>query len=401
MTARLSRHTFILIISNLGGAALSFALTVIIGRSLGESGLGQYAVVMAWVFPLSLLVEGGLGTLATRDLARSETQTGSYLRAITLGRLWLGLPILAGLILTAPFLSRDAAIVTGLYISAPLVLILPFFGMFTAVFRARGAMYPIPWLNIGMLVAQVALTAWVFSSGGSIIEAFIVNVATSAGQLVGAWAVYRWRFFVQAHHADIPALALLRRALPFALAAFFVTLQMRLGVLMLEQIAGTAEAGQFSAANRIIEAGRMLPNAFFGALLPALSGLAENPSVLRQTMRRAMWLLAGFGLAAAVPLLVLAQWIIALIYGDAFLPAVPVLQIHAGVLLLGVLRGGQTLYCYATGREQRVNLVNGLAVIAYLLLSLWLIPPMGAVGAALALLLVEGGTLLILRQFSG
>jgi len=67
-------------------------------------------------------------------------------------------------------------------------------GAFTAIFRARQAMWPIPSLNVGMLVIQVALTAVVFLAGGSVLAALIVNTVTSAGQLVAAWAVWRWKF---------------------------------------------------------------------------------------------------------------------------------------------------------------------------------------------------------------
>src|SRR5215813_4595942 len=93
MIARLSRNTFTLLIGNIGGAGLSFLLSVLIGRALGKDGLGIYSVVLAWVFPLNLLVEFGLGTLATRDVSQDASAGGSYLRAMAAARLWLGIPV--------------------------------------------------------------------------------------------------------------------------------------------------------------------------------------------------------------------------------------------------------------------------------------------------------------------
>jgi O-antigen/teichoic acid export membrane protein len=402
MTARLSRHTLLLLVSNVGGAALSFALSVLIGRALGGVGLGAYTVVLAWVFPLSLLVEFGLSTLATREIAKDEQTAADYLDAMTRARLLLGGIATAALIVLAPFLSADSLVITGLIISAPMIIILPFFSAFTAVFKARGAMWPIPYLNIGMLAAQVILTALAFLTGGGVIAAMIVNVVTSAGQLLAAWAIWRWKFApsAPAKLRSAPTLTrLLRQAWPFALAALFAALQTRISVILLDNIASTADVGYYAAASRFVEAGRMIPNAFFGALFPALAALALKPDLLRSTFNRAMIGLTVFGVLAGLAALLLAPSLITFAYGDSFAPAAPVLQVLMWSLLFSLLRGGRTLYWYALGREQQVNVVNGAVIVLQLALSLWLIPRLGAVGAAWALLAVEvAGLALLWRE---
>lgn len=402
MFARLSRHTALLLMSNLGGAALSFALSVIIGRWLGSDGLGSYSVVLAWVYPLSMVVEFGLATLATRDLSQDSAAASAYLHAITKARLVFGGVAFVALVAFAPLLSDDPRIVSGLVISAPLVIILPLYSTFTALFKARGAMWPIPYLNLGMLAAQVILTALFLASGGDILEALIANVVTSALQLAAAWALWRWRF--ERHAARVVggvALSdLVRRAWAFALAALFAALQVRLSIILLEQLAGTEAVGYFAAANRFVEAGRMIPNAFFGALFPALSSLAAQPIRLQRTFSRAMWGLGAFGLLAALGAFVAAPALIEFSYGSAFLPTVPVLNILMVALVLSLLRGGRTLYHYAQGREQQVNLVNGMVIVIQTALSLWLIPRLSASGAAWALVVVEAAALALLwRDF--
>jgi O-antigen/teichoic acid export membrane protein len=121
-----------------------------------------YATALAWVFPLSLAADFGLGTLITREVAAAPGSASDYLRSAAAARLWLGGALMLLLMFAAPFLSSNPAVVLGLQISAPLIVILPSFGGFTAVFRARQDMWPIAWLNLGMLGAQVALTALVF-----------------------------------------------------------------------------------------------------------------------------------------------------------------------------------------------------------------------------------------------
>jgi O-antigen/teichoic acid export membrane protein len=285
------------------------------------------------VYPLNLLVEFGLGTLMTRDLAAQPETTPDYLRVVVSTRLLLGGVVMLALLAAAPLISADPLVVAGLHVSAPMVIILPLFSTFTAVFRARQAMLPVMWLNLGMLAAQVALTALILAAGGGVVAALIVNTATSTGQLAAAWVWYRVRFSFHKdawlmppdvktsgyqtakstkgtekptssafspfsglvisaagrfnvwrhkleHNPEKPAIersqrarvaALLGRAAPFALAGVFVALQGRLTVILLESYTATAEVGYFAAANRFVEAARLLPNAFFGALFPALS----------------------------------------------------------------------------------------------------------------------------------
>lgn len=401
----LSRNTLALLVSNVGGAVVLFFLSALIGRSLGTTGLGVYTVALAWVFPLSLLVEFGLGTLMTRDIAQDSTLAPAYLETVTRSRLLIGGAAMLLLIVAAPLISSDPQIIAGLHISAPLVVISPFYSGFTAVFRARGEMAAIPYLTIGMLVAQLLLTAIVFLAGGGVIAALVVNTLTSAGQLVAAWAIYRWRFDTphrlpplhdvergrqpKVAGGEVSLLPLLRRAFPFALAALFAALQVRLSVILLERLASTAEVGYFSAASRFVEAARTIPNAYFGALFPALSALAVDAYRMRRTFRRSLFGLGAFGVAAGLGFTLLSLPVVTLTYGGAFGSAALVLQVLGWSLVFSLLRGGRTLYLYALGHEGRVNWVNGAVIVVQGGLSLLLIPAAGAVGVAIVHVIVE------------
>jgi O-antigen/teichoic acid export membrane protein len=415
MKGGLSRNTFILTISNIGGAGLSFLLTVLIGRMLGERGLGVYAVALAWVYPLNLLVEFGLGTLMMRDLASRPEMTPNYLRAVVSARLIMGGIVVVLLLVSAPLISSDPVIIAGLHVSAPMVVILPLFSTFTAVFRARQVMMPVMWLNLGMLAAQLALTWLLLASGGDVVGALILNTVTSAGQLVAAWAWYRARFSSQTEFTDVDVqllpqslrsetgqgvsiFRLLGRAAPFALAAVFAALQARLTIILLESYTATTEVGYFTAANRFVEAARLLPNAFFGALFPVLSGVVLDQTRIMGMFKRAMRALALFGVLGATALIVLGGWLLPVTFGAGFAPAVPVLQVLALSLPLFALRGARTIYWYACGGEHYVNWVNGGVVLMQLALGMWLIPLYGAVGAALCVVLVDGAALALLSR---
>lgn len=386
---RLTRNTITLLTGNVGSAVLSLLLSILIGRVLGEAGIGAYGVVMAWVLPLRLLAEFGLGTLITREVAADLPLAPDILRTTTAARLILGGGLMLLLWLSAPLLSRDPAVVIGLRVSAPLILIEPFFGAFTAIFRAERVMWPIPLLNLGMLLTQVVLTALVLLRGATVIGVLLVNIGTSVGQLGAAYLIYRLCFLQEPGARSPDIRSLLRRAWPFALAAVLATAQVRVGLIVLEQLAGVGESGFYAAAGRFVEAGRLLPMAFFNALLPALASLAKQPAALDRLFRRAAWGLVILGVILSVGFLFAAEPLVTLTYGSAFIPAAPVLQVLMWSLLPALLRGGRTVYWYARGQEAFVNgVLLGLVLVQVLVLE-YLVPVYGGVGAALALLLAE------------
>lgn len=385
----LSRNTLTLLLSNTGSAVLAFGLSVLIGRVLGKEGLGVYTAALAWVFPLSLVAEFGIGTLMTREAARSPQVESSYLRLAAQLRLWLGSSLMLLLWVIAPLLSDDPPVIEGLRIAAPLILITPLFGNYTAIFRARQQMWPIPWLNLGMLVAQVALTILVFIVGGNILHALLVNTLTSALQLAAAWWVWRRWFKPPTAAAEPPALLIrdmFRQAWPFALAGILAALQLRLAPILLEKLSDTGSIGYYAAAGRFVEAGRTIPNALFGALFPLLATLVTQPDKLRQTFRKVMLGLAAFSGLLAIAFTLLSPFILSVTYGADFTAAASTLQISMWALVPSLLRAGLTLYGYAHGREQVVNRVVAVMLVVQFALSLWLIPTYSAYGAALAVL---------------
>lgn len=426
----LRRNTFTLIVSNAGSALLSFVLAALIGRALGEDGLGVYTAALAWVFPLSLIVEFGIGTLITRDLAAQPQLTQRYLRLALWERVIFGGVILLILFVSAPLLSASDAVSRGLIIAAPLVLINPLYGTFTALFRARQIMMPIAVMNLAMLVAQVVFTAWVFATGGDVLDALMINTLTSAGQMIvsGVW----WAYFSSKYDPTNTATGaqtiaplqnitpavdsrgdllgrptssadpriniydILRRAYPFAIAAVLAALTTRIGYILLEQLTNTGEVGYFAAANRVIEGVKMLPNAFFGALFPLLASLSTDQPALNRTFRQITVGLAGFGGLVTLICTPLAGTIIMVIYGDAFTAAEGVLIVLAWGFVPAILRSGQTLYWYARGGERRVNMVTFGGLLVQIVLSLWLIPLHGASGLAWVMLITESGMLLAL-----
>lgn len=397
---RLTQNTFALLISSGGSTILSLLLFSLIGRVTGESGLGIYATVLAWIFPLSIIAEFGLSTLITRDVAQSLESTHVYLLASVKLRFVFGGILSISLFLAAPLISDNLLTIEGLRIAAPLILILPLYGSLTAIFRAHQRMQPIAWLNIGMLVAQVSLTALIFATGGDVLVALWINTLTSLGQLLIAIVIYARQFY-RPTQEKITLRPFLQQAFPFAIAAILGAVQLRMDVILLEQFAATTDVGYYAAALRFLDAGRLVSRAFLDALFPAFAErIAQNTGQI--LLRRvAIGVLSG-GVILAIFGILLSEWVLILIYGERFAPATPILQIMAVSFLPMVLRQLRMLYGFAQGDTTYINALTLITLALQFGLSLWVLPRYGAIGAAGVILLVEiiGAVLLWLRPHS-
>lgn len=395
LRARLAKNTITLLLGSAGTTILSLMLSVIIGRNLGESGLGIYATALAWIAPITLVAEFGLSTLLTRELAANPHATRSLVNTAIRIRFWMGTGLSIGLILAAPFLSQESLIVMGIQLSAVLIWVQPLFSTYTSVFRARQAMLPIALLNLGMLLIQVVLTWLLLLQAQRVEGVFIINSATSALQLFAAWLIYRRRF--RAGKADFTqAIPLMRQALPFAIAAVLAALHMRLNILWLEQVWNSAETGYYAAAGRIPEVVRVASIAFFDAAFPMLVSLSGNENLLRQYLKRMLVGLGITGLAFAAAATMVGPFVILFLYGEAFHDAIQPMILLSWAIIPLLIRSTLTFYGYVQRDETFVNSTVFVSFLARILFCALLIPPYGVSGAALAHLAAETFGMLLL-----
>lgn len=390
MRLSLRRNTSYLLIGNGLSAVLSFGLTVIIARGWGDAGLGFYGTVLAWVYPLSLVAEMGIGTYLTRCIAQAPDSTGVLVRTAIRARLLMGTG-LGVLLIGGAIWTDDNRLMWGLVIAIPLLIVNPLYSTFTAVMRGHERMRPIACLNVSMLVAQVALTGIAWMGGGSILDVLIINTATSAGQMGVAWWVYQAHYgrYSKVATESMGVVGMLRASGAFAVAGILSAVQTRGILLILHASGGEVAVGFYLASWRWLEAGRLLPMAFFDALYPRLSALATSTERLGGIFWRANLLLLGYGLLVASVLSVGASSLIGVVFGETFTASVGVLQVMAWGLVFLLLRQLWTLYAYALGREGYANWATCLVIVLQLGVAFVGVREIGIMGAVIAFIVGE------------
>jgi len=385
----LARGASITFAARVAALLLGIAGSVIVARALGPAGRGQYTLII--LIPTLLQITGGLGldqaivylVARNRDDARSiavtlaSASSGLGLLLIALYAVISLLPPYIGYLRTA---QVDPTLVWILVALLPVTLVaLCLQSTILGLERYRaynlasliGPVATLILLLALVVVLRLGVAGAVLASAGSsllaVVGAASLLVRTSSGRIRLAPGVVReaMRYGIRVHAANV---------------AWF--LHYRSDMFLVGYLAGPAALGYYATAVGLAEKLNLPPSAVGTVLFPRIAaGTAEDarrvtPAACRHTLSLTLLLCVGLALVA---------WpLIYVLFGSAFLPAVPLLWL----LLPGIssLSLGRLLSADLNGRGlpgsvARVNVAMALVNIG---LNLWWIPIWGAAGSAAA-----------------
>lgn len=393
----------------IAAAVFGFALTVVVGRTIGPTGSGQFFTVTGIFFVLTMGLKlgadtglqwalprlralGRLGeTRATVRLALLPVWVASFLAGVGLFAAsgWLA-PHLFG-----PEYAESAVMV--LRIIAPLVVITP--PMLVALYGTRGLGSVVPFTlinNVGVPAARPVLIVAVVALGigaGHQLEAVIVAwslpvvLATVAAFTLLARAVRE----VERCHEPISHLPpqvrqqLWRYCRPRAVSALLEIALVWADVLLVAALAGPREAGIYGAASRFVTTGTLAEAALRVALAPRISELLAKGQV--HVAGRLVSIASVWITALSWPLyLVLATFspVILVLIGPEFSDGATALSILALAMAVALSAGNVQSVLLMSGRSTWQMTNKTIALGLDIVLCLLLVPPLGMVGAAWA-----------------
>lgn len=405
-SVRLSLNSLWLVSARAGGQLLGLIFTLTVARSLGEGVFGQFAFISAVVFIGNVLTTFGLDTLLIREVAaaRNPSQTPAHSLPDTLNAalaLQLGLSalFLAAVGAFGRLLpNQTAGTLPALFVASLSLIPLAFSTLFSAILRGHERMDAYTAFSLIPPLVMGAGGALIWLRGGTLLgAAWVVLLAQTAGA-IGAIALYwatmpqlgwRWR-----RPSRATANRILRMSAVLAALMVLAMLYNRLGIFVLSFLAGDAATGHYSAAARVLETLKIIPGAFFGALLPMM--MAESGAAARRMYAWSFAALVGLSVLMASATALLAGPIITLLFGPAFAAAVPLLQIMVWSLPLTVLAFKLSFDLVVAGEERIAALAMLITLIAAALVTIWLVGLWSARGAAVALIITEGLQVLFL-----
>lgn len=158
----------------------------------------------------------------------------------------------------------------------------------------------------------------------------------------------------------------------------------RLDIFLLARIAGPVETGVYNAAFRLASFILLINSSFTVTLMPEIFRLGDFRT-LGQFFKKFISIVLGI-ILFLVPLFFLAPFLIKVVYGTAYLEAIPVFQVLIFAFLGMVLMSVFEMLLYACSRPDLFAVLMIFSLVGSFLGNYFLIPLWGALGAAWALL---------------
>jgi O-antigen/teichoic acid export membrane protein len=361
-----------------------------VARYLGPQQFGTLNALLAISGLLVPIFGLGLSQVIVRDLLRNEAERGVLLGSgllLRLAAIAVGLPLTLGVYLLLPVGGPPPALLAvALVGAAAQVLQEGAADLFRARLQAEriARATALAQLAVVLLRALLVVTAapliwfvWAFSLQ------FVIAAALTLLQLRGQLGTpLRW--------AAARARQLLRDSWPLLLAGLAALLPLKADQVLLSWLVVADELGRYVVAVRLTELSYLLPVAVNASLLPLLVRIARLPAAQQAPPLQLLFDLQLLLSLLVIPLLLLsAPLLITLLFGEAYLAALPYLWLYAPTFLFvagGVLRGH---WLTTINRNDLVMVTLAFGALLNLALNIWWIGWWGAYGAAAAALVTQ------------
>lgn len=388
---RLLSNTFLAFLANVVVRASTSLLFIMIGRNLGPTESGVFTLGTTFftiVFGVSAL---GLHELLVRELAPRRAESARYVANYLVIRVAATvltyLLLVVTLRLVLPYSAETERVILILSLAAIPEAI---FSMGQAVFEAH-EMLLVPSVA-GLVNGGVRILGglWLLRQGAGVEQvAWIVPISSMVSLLFllpPLVRLLRTRPQSQPFRLDMAFARKQLLATPgFFLLQLFLILDYQVDTFVISLMLGETQLGWYSAAQTILLAVGLMAAAFRSALYPLMSRYNQSdPAKLAVLHEKATRYMLAVSLPMAAGIAILAAPIIDLIFGNAFAPAVPVLQVAIWSIPFLFMNVPSARLLMVRNYQKQASLVTGASLLTNLVLNLLLVPSMGIVGGAVA-----------------
>ena len=372
---------------NLLRMAVGLLLGIWVARYLGPERFGLLSYALAFVALLSPLAAFGLDDIVVRNLVRdpasgNATLGTSFVLKLVGGALSL-LAAVAFIVALRPSDRQSWGLVAIIAAGA-------LFQSFTTIefwFNARvQAKYPVLAKDAAFLLcglgrialilggATLVAFAWISLFETVAVAAGLVVVYHARGQRLGDWVV-RLRV----------AAGLLRDSWPLLFSCVVIVTYLRIDQVMLGEMAGSGAVGVYSVAVRLAEVWFFFASAVYWSVLPGLlEAKAASETLFYQRLQKYYNLMALAAYAIAIPVMLLARWLVSALFGAPYSEAGPMLAVLIWANLFIYLDSARSAFFNAMNGYRVYFATLALGAALNVLLNLYLIPRYGGMGAAAA-----------------
>jgi PST family polysaccharide transporter len=369
---------------------VSFGVIGLLARHLGPEAFGalNYAAGIAALF--IALATLGLDTVVVRELVRAPAQTGIILGTAFILRFGGAILAIVALLVSARWLVAGVVALRPLVAIASLGLLWQAFDVIDLWFQknlqsrhtvlAKLAALAAGSLVKLLLIARGAPLSWFCWS--LVLDGFLYATALVLVYHRQGGRMARWSF------SRPVARALLSTAWPLITAGLLISFYLRLDQILVLRLLGSRELGFYTAATKVAEIWIAMSAFVLTSVFPLLATRREaGTERFHRDLQFAFDVMTGLGYMVAVSVTLTAPVLIPLIFGESYRPAGRVLAVLAWSTPFMFSGGIRAHYFILEGTTVYHNWAALLGIAANAALAFWLMPWLGAPGAATAVVL--------------
>jgi len=387
----IAKNTGWLMIADIISRVLSFFLIIAIARYLGDSGLGKYSFVFAYVGLFSLFSDLGLSYFMVREVSRHKEKIQDYFGNILSLKLILGILTIVAALIIILFIDNSKETVIGVLIISFATLFLNFNTLFGALFQTFEKMEYISWMVILERVITVSLGIYTLLHLSTITTLFLVFLASYFTIFCFSYILAIKKITPFSFKFDVGFWKdLIKHSLPFWFTNLFIAIYFRIDAVMLSIMTNYEIVGWYSAAYKSLDALYFIPGSVIVAMFPVMSRLhITNKAVLKEVYEKAFYYLLLIALPIGIGTTLLAERIVLFVYKEKFINSVPALQIliWAEVIIFVSYLAGYLLN--SINKEKLFTYTAGFGALLNIILNLFLIYYFSYIGAAIATVITE------------
>ena len=385
-------------------AGTTLVVTLLVGRSLGPAGFGDFTKIFVFVGYFYTFADFGLNSIY---IAKSNPQNEKLLfRVLVSLRLVMALVFVALALLVGFFLPYNAAentgfspiVRAGIVLGSLTILTQALYTSANALFqkKLRYDLSTVAAISGSLVILLSVILTTV--SGGSITQYVLAYVV---GGLVTVFVAYlilfkRWQILVFPKIDRLAFSNYLSKSWPVGLALILNLLYFRVDVLILAWVRQPQEVGIYGLAYQFFEASLAVPIFFVNAIYPYLAALYKK-NIGKFYKNFKFWVLVLLAISVLVSVfLILVSFLIPFLYDLRFAPSrAPLVILASGIpffFLSALLWHILIIY----DRQKNLALVYGAGFIFNLAANLIFIPKFGYIAAAVNTVISEAFILLLL-----
>jgi len=368
----------------------SFLTVAIVARYLGPENLGKLSYAQSMIAIASVVASLGINQIVFRELVKRPEEESLIIGTAIITRLFAGtialiLSVLVSLILGNEQLLTLLIGIMGLtFIVNPVSTVGLLFGAqvkskYTSYVSITSAIL-IPLFKIVLVLRGEGI---IFFAGVFVVEALISVI----------FSLYIYRTYFSSHGLNWQwqwreAKALLLQAWPLLFASVSTYIYGKMDQIMLLHFLDASAVGLYSVVVQLREIAILVPGIFMGSVLPALINVRLHDTL--DYYRRWRYLFVGsIGIVTSLAVLISLgnAAIIRILFGEEFLPAVPILQIFIWTSVFSIIIQLTRQLLIIEERTHMYLVSTVIGITANLALNYTLIPRFGAEGAAYATLI--------------